>query len=90
MAFDAACDPHLFGSISRDFHRPSEESVNRAVEPLFGVTSSLEGPFASLGKTVLLSFNGLTFPATFQSRDTKGSPRIMMALYAIILVMLLC
>ena len=67
--------PHLFGSISAVFYRPSEESVNRAVEPLFGVTSSLEGPCASLGKTVSIEFQWFDIPLGVSVKGYQRFPQ---------------
>ena len=57
----------------RCFTATSQESVNRAVEPLFGVTSSLEGPFASLGKTVSIEFQWFDIAP---QRFSQGIPKV--------------
>lgn len=59
----------------RCFTATSQESVNRAVEPLFGVTSSLEGPFASLGKTVSIEFQWFELPRDVSVKGYQRFPK---------------
>lgn len=83
--------PHLYGSISTVFYR-HKSRVGQPCSWAFVWSYFLAGgPLRQSWKNRFYWVSMVWHcPATFQSRDTKGSPRIMMALYAIILVMLLC